>query len=147
MKKIIIILFAGLSLQLFAQEEFLHISESLQISNSENKAIMLVFSGSDWCKPCIQLKKEILDSASFTDLTEQFVFMYLDFPYKKANRLSPEETKHNESLAEFFNPDGQFPKVVLIDGFKNKIADLNYEKGMSCESFISNLEQIIESYE
>lgn len=51
-----------------------------------------------------------------------------NFPKKKANQLSEEQTNHNRALAEKFNKEGSFPLVVILSpegkvlgktGFKN----------------------------
>jgi thioredoxin-related protein len=82
----------------------------------ENKVILLYFSGSDWCGPCIRLKKEVFDSGEFSALAEnRLVLVRADFPRQKKNKLSPEQTTHNEALAERFNSAGKFPLVVLMN--------------------------------
>ena len=100
----------------------------------------MVFSGSDWCKPCMQLKTDILSQADFKNYSDdQLVYLNLDFPYRKKNRLSPEQTLHNEQLAEKFNPKGQFPLVVLLDSNQNLLANIPYKKNMSTEDFINSI--------
>ena len=85
-------------------------------ATTQKKYILLNFSGSDWCGPCIKLKKEILDSEEFLKYAdEKLVLVRADFPRLKKNRLSPEQTKQNETLAEKYNPEGKFPLTVLID--------------------------------
>ena len=147
MKPLALILFLALSTQLFAQTDYLHINRAYEQSTTESKPIMLVFSGSDWCKPCIQLKKDILESPEFTEISDQVIFMYLDFPYKKANRLSKAETKHNEQLAEQYNKEGHFPRVLFINNKGELLQEVLYEKGKPTETFIANIKKIIDNYE
>ena len=40
-------------------------AEAQKTAKAENKLILLNFSGSDWCGPCIQLKKEVFESETF----------------------------------------------------------------------------------
>lgn len=85
-------------------------------AKGSNKLVLLNFSGSDWCGPCIKLKKEIFESEAFAAYADQhLVLVRADFPRSKKNQLSPQQTTHNESLAERYNPEGQFPLTVLID--------------------------------
>ena len=35
-------------------------------ASKNNKFILVNFSGSDWCSPCIQLRKNIFESESFS---------------------------------------------------------------------------------
>lgn len=84
---------------------------------SEKKMILLNFSGSDWCGPCIKLKKEVFESAEFKDYAAgHLVLVRADFPRQKKNQLSKEQTVQNEALAERYNQKGMFPLTVLIDG-------------------------------
>lgn len=81
-----------------------------------NKLIVLNFSGSDWCGPCIRLKKEIFESDTFENYSaEKLVLINADFPRYKKNQLSKEQVKANEDLAEKYNSEGRFPFTVLLD--------------------------------
>lgn len=83
---------------------------------SSNKLIVLNFSGSDWCGPCIRLKKEIFESAAFENYSaEKLVLVNADFPRYKKNQLSEEQVKENEALAEKYNSAGKFPFTILLD--------------------------------
>jgi thioredoxin-related protein len=106
-------------------------------AEKENKNILLVFSGSDWCGPCIKLDKVVWQSPEFqVEADKSWVIYKADFPKKKANQLSPELTESNNKLAEKYNKNGSFPLVLLLDkkgkiigvtGFKN-VAALDYIK-------------------
>jgi thioredoxin-related protein len=67
----------------------------------EQKApILLSFSGSDWCIPCMRLEKELFTDSAFIQYANQsLVLLKADFPSKKKNTLSPEQIQHNEALA------------------------------------------------
>ncbi len=144
---LLMLLMPLISAQLTAQNDFANINEAYKQSADLNKPIMLVFSGSDWCKPCIALKKNILETQEFAAVSDRLIMMILDFPYKKVNQLSKAEKEHNEGLAEQFNPDGQFPRVVFIDADGRLVSELSYRKGMQSESFIEDLKRIIRAYE
>lgn len=80
------------------------------------KFILLNFSGSDWCGPCIKLKKDVFESAEFGQFaTDHLVLVRADFPRKSKNQLDASQTAHNEALAEKYNPQGKFPFTVLLD--------------------------------
>jgi thioredoxin-related protein len=91
-------------------------SVAKQKAKSENKYILLNFSGSDWCIPCIRMHKEIFDSKEFSDLAnEKLVLVSADFPRLKKNKLSKEQTKRNNGLADIYNKEGSFPLTLLLD--------------------------------
>jgi thioredoxin-related protein len=90
--------------------------KAIEIAKSENKLILLNFSGSDWCGPCIKLKKEVLDNTDFLKFSEKkLVLVRADFPRKKKNQLPAAQTLANEKLAEKYNSKGKFPFTVLLD--------------------------------
>lgn len=81
-----------------------------------HKYILINFSGSDWCVPCIRMEKEIFESEDFDSYaTKNLVLVRADFPRLKKHELSKEQTKKNEQLAERYNPEGKFPLTVLTD--------------------------------
>lgn len=116
---------------------FTNQSEAVAYADEHDDNILMVFAGSDWCRPCIQFKKDILEATDFKEYADgNIVILYLDFPSKKKNKLSKEATKHNEALAEKYNQSGSFPKIVLLDKDMNKIKELNYE-GQSSMDFVT----------
>lgn len=85
-------------------------------ASKSHKLILINFSGSDWCGPCIRLRKEILETSNFENFaTSHLVLVRADFPRQKKNQLSKEQTKLNEALADKYNTKGAFPYTVLVD--------------------------------
>ena len=76
---------------------------------------LIIFSGSDWCLPCIRLEKEVFSKSEFTRFADQHLeVIRADFPQKTS--LEPEIVRRNETLADQYNPDGYFPRICLIAG-------------------------------
>ena len=65
MRKIAILCFVLLSSFSFAQDWQTNFEEAKKIASAQDKNIILVFSGSDWCAPCIKLDKSIWQSEAF----------------------------------------------------------------------------------
>lgn len=83
---------------------------------TSEKYILINFSGSDWCGPCIRLHKEIFDSETFMKYAQKnLVLVNADFPRLRKNQLSKEQQKLNDALADQYNPQGHFPYTVLAD--------------------------------
>ena len=90
-------------------------SEATATAKAKHQLILLNFSGSDWCGPCMRMHKEILGSDAFSKMADtSLVYVNADFPRKKKNQLAPALKKQNEDLAEKYNPNGDFPLTVLI---------------------------------
>lgn len=121
----------------FGQSWKANFEEAKAMAVQEDKNILLVFSGSDWCAPCIKLDKVVWQSEDFKKEAEKNWIIYkADFPKKRTNQLTPELTEANKKLAEKYNKNGSFPLVVLLDksgkvvgmtGFKN-VSAIEYIK-------------------
>jgi thioredoxin-related protein len=87
-----------------------------QLAKEKHQLVLLNFSGSDWCGPCMRMHKEIFASDVFTKMADtSLVTVNADFPRKKKNQLDKLVQKQNDALAEKYNPQGKFPYTVLID--------------------------------
>ena len=139
MKKIITFLVLLIASLGYAQDWNYNFEDAKALAKEQNKDIVIIFSGSDWCAPCIRLDKNIWQSDAFKkEATEKWILVKANFPRKKANQLSEEQETHNRNLAEKYNVEGSFPLVVLLDkegkvlgkmGFKN-VAPEEYIKMM-----------------
>lgn len=119
------------------------LDDAKTLASTESKSILMVFAGSDWCAPCIKLKKTILITDVFQEYEkENFVVLYLDFPSKKKNKLSKEQAQHNEALADKFNRSGRFPHIVLMDSEGNSIKIIQFD-GQSPDSFIKEIQEAL----
>ncbi|MCB0562013.1 MAG: thioredoxin family protein [Lewinellaceae bacterium] len=133
--------------QLIAQEQAdttvewrLNIEEAKQAAADKGAPILMVFSGSDWCRPCIQMRQEVWNNPVFQEYArESLVLLELDFPARKKNKLSPEQTAHNEALAEEYNPKGEFPTAVLIGPEGKEIAHFGYNPDLSAQDYVEYL--------
>ncbi len=85
------------------------------IARSRDIPLLLVFSGSDWCKPCMRLEKTIFQSSLFMqNCGKKFAAIRADFPQKKNRLPGPEAALANDLLAAQYNPQGIFPYLLLI---------------------------------
>lgn len=86
-----------------------------QTARAEHKNILLNFSGSDWCIPCINLRKDIFESNLFEKYAnDHLILVNADFPRLKKHRLSAEQQVKNDHLADIYNKDGIFPLTLLL---------------------------------
>lgn len=113
----------------FAQDWQTDIVKAKEIAVSENKAIILVFQGLDWCAPCIKLDREIWSTDTFKNYAkEHYVMLQANFPRKSKNALSEEQKQANADLAEIYNKRGIFPFVVVLDSKGKVLGETGYKK-------------------
>ena len=82
-------------------------------AKAENKSVLLFFHGSDWCPTCIEMDKQVFQSAEFAAYARKvLVLVNVDFPEKSAQ--SEELKRANEALKAKFNVGENLPTLVLI---------------------------------
>lgn len=118
-------------------------SEAQKLAKASHKQILINFSGSDWCGPCIRLRKEILESESFQKYaSNNLLLVRADFPRQKKNQLPKEQVKLNESLAEVYNKDGKFPYTVLVDENGKVLKSWDGFPDESPQAFVSEIDKL-----
>jgi thioredoxin-related protein len=114
MKKLLIILVAIVTMSFAKWQPDLETAK--KVARENHRLILLNFSGSDWCGPCIRMRKEIFDSEIFSGMSDTDLAMVnADFPRNKKNQLPKDVVKLNEALADKYNPSGKFPLTLLLD--------------------------------
>jgi FAD:protein FMN transferase len=120
-----VILFCLFLHPLAAQVMQIATTETFLLARSQRKPILLVFSGSDWCQPCIRFNKTVLNDSTFARFArKQLLVVNADFPQRK--KLPDSVIKINESLAARYNPDGSFPRIVLLRPDETVITTIAY---------------------
>jgi thioredoxin-related protein len=105
------------------------VEEAKISAQKENKTIVLVFQGSDWCAPCIKLDREIWSTDEFKAYAKgHYIMLKADFPRRKQNALSEDLQNHNKQLAETYNKNGYFPYVVMLDENGKVLSENGYKK-------------------
>ena len=133
-----------ITVALAAPEWMVNFDNAKATAARDHKFILLNFSGSDWCGPCIKMKKEVFESDAFRSIAEdQLVLVRADFPRTKKNQLSKEQTQHNERLAEIYNPDGKFPFTLLLNSEGQVIKKWDGYSFESQDAFIKDLNTTI----
>ena len=140
-KKITLFLLLLLTSSLtFSQDWQTDFKKAKELSSKENKNIILVFQGSDWCAPCIKLDREVWSTEEFKEYAAaHFIMLQADFPRKKANALPEDQQQANARLASTYNKKGFFPFVVVLDSDGNVLGQTGYKK-MTPSEYIKLLE-------
>jgi thioredoxin-related protein len=93
-----------------------NLNDAEKIARKDHKFILLNFSGSDWCGPCIRMHSEFFESEVFKQMADtELVMVNADFPRNKKNQLPAEQQKLNEEMADRYNSKGKFPLTLLLN--------------------------------
>jgi thioredoxin-related protein len=121
-------------------------SKAVGMAREQNKYIVLNFSGSDWCIPCIRMHKDIFDSPEFTAYAaDNLILVNADYPRLKKNQLSKEQSKLNDQLAESYNPEGTFPLTLLLDKNGKVVKKWEGNPEMKPAVFVNAIKTIIDA--
>jgi thioredoxin-related protein len=113
-----------------------NLDEAKQIAKKEHRHILLNFSGSDWCGPCIRMHNEIFESDVFKKMSDtDLVLVNADFPRKKKNQLTPQQQEINNAMADQYNSQGKFPYTLLLDANGKVLKDWDGFPNESSEAF------------
>jgi rhodanese-related sulfurtransferase/thioredoxin-related protein len=115
---------AGISVPAQAQSEksdltwLRDLSAAQAQAKAEHKSVLLFFHGSDWCPPCIEMQRQVINSPAFAQYAHRsLVLVDVDFPEKS---MQPEELRRaNLALKAKFNLSLElsegFPTIVLLN--------------------------------
>ena len=113
------------------------------LAKEKNEIILLNFSGSDWCVPCIGFRKEFLESEAFSNFaSKNLVLVNADFPRRKKNAGASEDVKRNEALAEMYNPNGVFPLTLLLTADGKVVKTWEGKPKVSVEQWIEEIQTV-----
>lgn len=116
-------------------------------AKEKKQLILLNFSGSDWCAPCVATKRDYFENDSFLSMAkDNLVLLNADFPRKKKNQLSPEQIKKNEALAEKYNKQGNFPFTLLLDSNGKVLKSWVGKPEVSVEKWTKEVKNICDSH-
>jgi len=98
--------------------------KALEEAKTQNKPILLNFTGSDWCGWCMKMKKDSLNTPMFKRYAKKnLVLLEVDFP--KGKRQSEDLKEQNQKLKQKYGQTS-YPTFVLID---NEEKELGRQKG------------------
>lgn len=117
-----------------------------KVAKEKNELILLNFSGSDWCGPCIVLRKEYLESDIFTNYAkDHLVLVNADFPRKKKNLGNSDQIKRNENLAEVYNKNGIFPLTLLLNSDGKVLKTWQGKPDVSVEKWVQEVQGVCDA--
>jgi thiol:disulfide interchange protein len=111
---------------------------ALNRARSENRMVLLDFTGSDWCGWCIKFDQDVLSMDKFAGYAKsKLVLVRLDFPRHKEQDAALKQA--NEQLSKRFGVDG-YPTFVLLNSAGKELGrQVGYLEG-GPDAFIAELD-------
>jgi len=112
---------------------------SIELAKKEKKSVLINFTGSDWCPPCVYMHKNVFDKKEFVDAaSKQFVLVELDLP-----NGDKELKEKNKPFAKEYEVIG-FPTIILLDEDGKEFSRFFGNEFPSIETFLAKLDKSIE---
>lgn len=110
------------------------LDKAFEKAKAEKKSVLVEFTGSDWCPPCIAMRKNVFTKKEFIEAaSKKFVLVELDFP-----NSNPEETAKNQPFAEKYKVEG-FPTVILFTAEGKETTRFYASEYPTTEAFLKHL--------
>jgi len=116
-----------------------NLESAIKAAKSENKYLLVNFTGSDWCVWCKKLNTEVFTQKEFAKYaSENLVLVKIDFP--RSIEQSEATKRYNQDLAFKYGIQG-FPTIVLLDSKGNLVAKTGYQPG-GAVNYVSHLKEL-----
>jgi len=117
-----------------------NLETALQKAKTENKAVLVNFTGSDWCVWCQKLSAEVFSQSEFEDYADDnLILVRLDFP--RSIEQSAETTAYNNQLAQRYGVQG-FPTILLFNSQGKMVLQTGYQPGGPA-SYVNHLKSYL----
>lgn len=116
--------------------------QALATAKETRKCVLLDFTGSDWCPPCIEMNKVVFSQPAFQSYAQKnLILVEIDYPSRK--KLPENITKQNELLKRQYGIDGKgFPTVILLSPDGKILGELQGYGGEGPEEIIAWVEKL-----
>jgi len=143
---ILAIVFLGILVSCQKPESNVNWIENFDVASKQaeakNKYMLLDFTGSDWCPPCIKLAKEVFSQDSFKSYAkDKLILVELDFP--RGKKQSAEIIKQNQTLARKYEIRG-YPTIIILDSKGKLVAKTGYQSG-GPDAYVAHIKALIEN--
>lgn len=114
-----------------------NLDAAMETAKKEKKDLLVEFTGSDWCPPCIAMRKNVFSKKEFVDqASKKYVLVEIDMPQGKK-----EVAEKNQPLVEKYKIDG-FPTVVVLSSDGKEITRFVASRFPDVEKFLKKLDEI-----
>ncbi|HUA65269.1 MAG TPA: thioredoxin fold domain-containing protein [Alphaproteobacteria bacterium] len=113
---------------------------ALNQARTDNKCVLMDFTGSDWCPWCMKLDQDVFSTTQFAGYANNNLeLVRVDFPH---NTPQSEDLKQaNAELARRFNVNG-YPTCILLDSSGKELGrQVGYAEG-GPQAFIAKFESL-----
>ena len=117
-----------------------NLEKAIKTAKAENKAVLVNFTGSDWCKWCFKLSDEVFSQDDFKEYAdENLILVKLDFP--RSISQSSETKAYNQSLAQKYGVQG-FPTILIFNSQGKPVTKTGYQAG-GAANYVNHIQSFL----
>lgn len=110
-------------------------------AKAEKKSVLVEFTGSDWCPPCIAMRKNVFSTKEFVSAaSKKYILVELDFPNGDKVKVVKEK---NTPYAEKYKIEG-FPTVILFTPEGKEFTRFFASEFPKTGDFLKHIDQALE---
>ena len=115
-------------------------AKALAKAKAENRRVLLDFTGSDWCPPCMALRKQVFSNPAFSAYAQKkLILVEVDYPKRKMQ--STQLKSQNDKLGRQYGiNDKVFPTIVLLDSAGKTVREFSGYDGETAADLIAWIE-------
>ena len=108
--------------------------------SAENKPMLILFTGSDWCPACQELRRSVFVQPEFVSYARaNLILLEVDFP--KSRPMSVVQKQSNQALAKAYRVT-HYPTMVLVDTKGVEAFRIQYNGG-TAKGFVADLDDYV----
>jgi len=100
--------------------------KALKKSKKEDKPVLVYFTGSDWCGPCIVLDRKLFHTQKFKSFADDHLILYKVDVTRNIDLVDAKTRKENNKIRRKYRQK-KFPTIIMVN-YKGKV--LGIKKGM-----------------
>jgi thiol:disulfide interchange protein len=115
------------------------LEKAFKQAKEEKKSVLVEFTGSDWCPPCIAMRKNVFSKKEFVDAaSKKYILVELDFP--NGDKTVKEK---NQPYAEKYKIEG-FPTVILFNSDGKEFTRFFASEFPKTDVFLAHIDKALE---
>ena len=115
------------------------LEKAFKQAKEEKKSVLVEFTGSDWCPPCIAMRKNVFSKKEFVDAaSKKYILVELDFP--NGDKAVKEK---NQPFAEKYKIEG-FPTVILFNSDGKEFTRFFASEFPKTDLFLAHIDKALE---
>lgn len=119
-----------------------NVDDALAKAKESKKPVMVEFTGSDWCPPCIMMHEKVFSKKEFlTKASEKFILVKIDIP-----KADPELSKKNQKVLKKYKVQG-VPTVILFGDDGKEFDRFTASQYPEVDKFLAHLDEALEKKE